>query len=302
MPSKPAQAFDGPRAYLPIGGWEVLEVAGRDAGGFLQRQTMNDVNALAAPTTCQWNGLLSAKGRVLALFVLVRTGAETFWMLAPDCRAGELEALLRPYVLRSKLSLQMREDLAADGTWIAQDSTGWLAMSCVHEPESGLQLSLPAVQGSRLLRVGIRDPGSPADDDATARWRLDDLRCGLPRLSAAQTDAWTPQMLALERLGAFSLKKGCYPGQEIVARTHYLGRSKRRLQRFDTEQPVAEGSVLRDGSGNEIGVSICNASWRNHHTVLVVGPMQRMMHGDLHADAPTLQAVEFAGEAPPPAQ
>ena len=66
----------------------------------------------------------------------------------------------------------------------------------------------------------------PATD---AAWLADDLAHGLPRLDESQREAWTPQMLSLERLHAFSLKKGCYPGQEIVARTHYLGQAKRAL-------------------------------------------------------------------------
>ena len=72
-----------------------------------------------------------------------------------------------------------------------------------------------------------RQPANPA-----SRWRGFDLSHGLPRLAADQSEAWTPQQLSLDRLRAFSVKKGCYPGQEIVARTHFLGKVKRELVRL----------------------------------------------------------------------
>ena len=67
-----------------------------------------------------------------------------------------------------------------------------------------------------------------------------------------RAEAWTPQMLSLERLAAFSLKKGCYPGQEIVARTHYLGKSKRSLVRIEGRD-LASGQSLLGGAGEELG-------------------------------------------------
>ena len=88
------------------------------------------------------------------------------------------------------------------------------------------------------------------------RWLDLDLAHGLPRLPAEGVEAWTPQMLSLERLRAFSLKKGCYPGQEIVARTHFLGKAKRGLLRLAGDA-LAVGQALRDAAGNELGVVAC---------------------------------------------
>lgn len=78
-------------------------------------------------------------------------------------------------------------------------------------------------------------------------WRLMNLRAGIPDIRRAQSEAFTPHMLNLDWLDAVSFDKGCYTGQEIVARTHYRGATKRRMFRFDSEKPVDEGAGVSDG-------------------------------------------------------
>ena len=82
---------------------------------------------------------------------------------------------------------------------------------------------------------------------------IDALRSGIAHIGAEQSEEFTPHMLNLDLLGAVSLDKGCYPGQEIVARTHYRGATKRRLARFESSGPVAPGDAVRDDSGNSVG-------------------------------------------------
>ena len=108
-----------------------------------------------------------------------------------------------------------------------------------------MELDFGGEGGARTLRIGT----APAIDaaDALARWKAFDLAHGLPRLTASQAEQWTPQMLSLERLGAFSVKKGCYPGQEIVARTHFLGQVKRGLSLFEADGEVMPGAEVRNG-------------------------------------------------------
>ena len=84
-------------------------------------------------------------------------------------------------------------------------------------------------------------PGSMDD------WLLENLRAGLPEIWQAQSEQFTPHMLNLDRVGAISFDKGCYPGQEIVARTHYRGSSKRRTHRFESAEPVSPGDKVSDG-------------------------------------------------------
>ena len=236
-----------------LAGFGVVEVEGRDAAAFLQSQSMNDVMALATGRW-HWNGLLTAKGRVLALFALARVDATRFLLVLPDMGADELVAHLRRFVFRSKLTLEAAPAwVAAAGPAAASGDPGAIA----GDPDLGFALDASGEGGSRWL--WLLAPSHPAlapPDAATdAAWRALDLAHGLPRLAAAQREAFTPQMLSLERLGAFSLKKGCYPGQEIVARTHYLGQAKRGLVRLSGAGLVPGQAV--EAGGQAAGTLAC---------------------------------------------
>ncbi len=271
MSSNPSIMFDDGAQRSQLAGWDVLEVAGFDAAGFLQRQTMNDVAQLSHAGSAQWNGLLNAKGRVQALFICLRLSDQRYWLISPDVPAQTVQSLLNKFVFRSKLTLIARDDVAAHGSWGATDSgMSWKSPAGELGDDGSVRIVLPGDGSTRELRLSTTKTEQQPDSDANARWRLNDLRCGLPRLSMAQMDAWTPHMLSLDRLAAFSLKKGCYPGQEIVARTHYLGRSKRGLQRLDAATAIETGIPVQNADGETVGNTICNASWHNDHTALAV--------------------------------
>ena len=221
---------------------EILAITGRDATAFAQSQFMNDVAALAAGEW-QWNGWLTAKGRVVALFALLRLDAETLWLLLPDAAAAELAEALRRYVFRSKVVLAVRDDLHASGGFALPEQARGPTWARI---DGAIELDMSGDGGPRRLRIDAM----PARDDATAlaRWDAADLAHGLPRLPASQASQWTPQQLSLERLRAFSVKKGCYPGQEIVARTHFLGQARRGLVLLEADAPLAAGAEISDGT------------------------------------------------------
>lgn len=270
MSSKPPSAPEASASMARLSGWQVLEVRGVDAAGFLQRQTMNDVALLAKAGDWQWNGLLSAKGRVQALFVLLRMDGEGFWLVAPDLPAAGLRELLGRFILRSKLALSERPDVAAFAAW--SDPAPASAM----DAREATLLASVHMGANRSLLLARADPELDADADADARWRYGDLLAGVPRLSPEQIDAWTPHMLALDGLAAFSLKKGCYPGQEIVARTHYLGRSKRQLRCLRSDREVTESEALLAPSGEELGRILCCAAWRGQWLAHAVLPLDKL--------------------------
>ncbi len=91
------------------------------------------------------------------------------------------------------------------------------------------------------------DAGLDGDYD---EWRLAQLRAGVPEIFGPQSEQFTPHMLNLDLLGAVSLDKGCYTGQEIIARTHYRGATKRRLHRFESDAPVSPGDKISEGDRN----------------------------------------------------
>ena len=242
----------------------VLAITGPDALKFAQAQFMNDVGALA-DGGWQWNGWLNAKGRLIALFALLRLDAETLWLALPDHPPEPLAEALKKYVFRSKLKLEVYRDLPvaglllADATEQTRDFDG--------DAEGGVVRGWP---GGRRLVIGARAATADADADAQTRWREADLRAGLPRLDAGQSAQWTPQQLSLDRLQAYSVKKGCYPGQEIVARTHFLGQAKRAAVLLETATPAASGDeVIADGRAIGQIVSVAGS------VALAVLPLER---------------------------
>lgn len=241
-----------------LSGLSVLGIRGRDGAAFLQAQLMNDVAALP-PGHWQWNGWLNPKGRVIALFALVRTGDDEFLAVLPDFPAGELRPRLQRYVFRSKLLLELREDLHGAGEFGESAAPANSPKDRVSgDADAGWQLDMSGEAGPRSLwLLPATSPRLAGPDEPTdLRWYQQDLAHGLPRLGPEQSEAWTPQMLSLDRLRAFSLKKGCYPGQEIVARTHYLGKAKRGLARL-RGPGLAAGASVRDGEGQERGTMVC---------------------------------------------
>jgi folate-binding protein YgfZ len=212
------QALPGRAFALPD--HRVIALSGRDASAFAQAQLMNDLKLLA-PGRWQWNGWLTPKGRVIALFALLKFDEETLWLLVPDADPVTLASALQRFVFRAKVAIAVRDDLHVEGAFaLSQQARG---NELAGDPASGVELDFSADAGPRTLRIV---PDSTASHDAVwmQRWAAFDLAHGLPRLPASQSDHWTPQQLSLDRLNAFSVKKGCYPGQEIVARTHFLGR------------------------------------------------------------------------------
>jgi folate-binding protein YgfZ len=117
------------------------------------------------------------------------------------------------------------------------------------------ELSKPVAQRLSMFRFRSRVQFTAATasaaelgvDSSLDEWRLQNLRDGIVEITASESEKFTPHMLNLDLLGAVSLDKGCYPGQEIVARTHYRGATKRRCKRFDSDGAVTAGDKVSDG-------------------------------------------------------
>jgi tRNA-modifying protein YgfZ len=196
------------------------------------------------------------------------------------CRASAYNERSMPTADYASLSVSgpdafdfLQAQLAADLRTLETDDGPLLSAWCnpkgrvicimrVARTEGGYTLALPAdlvdEVGRRLamfrFRARIRFEQGPATAEQLGiagppdEWRLDNLRAGIAEISGPQSEAFTPHMLNLDRLGAVSISKGCYPGQEIVSRTHYRGASKRRLRRFESRAPAAAGDKISDGT------------------------------------------------------
>ncbi len=277
-------------ALHTLSGLSVLAVQGRDAAAFLQAQLMNDVAALA-PGQWQWNGWLNPKGRVIALFALARAGDNDYFAVLPDFPAAELQQLLQRYVFRSKLELKAREDLACAAEFPALPAQSGPRDRIAEAPANAWALDLSGEGGARTLWLLPTDSErlAPADAATDLRWRAQDLAQGLPRLGRDQSEAWTPQMLSLDRLSAFSLKKGCYPGQEIVARTHFLGKAKRGLFRL-SGSGLRPGQAVQGADGRDLGDIVCTAA----DEALAVLPIEAASD-TLQSGGYTLQVLPLLG-------
>ncbi|MBB5877320.1 folate-binding protein [Xanthomonas sp. 3498] len=238
---------------LDFGGFSALPhlqyvaLRGPDAVAFAHAQFANDVQALAAGQW-QWNAWLTAKGRVIAVFALLRQADDALLMLLPDGGAEELATALGRFVFRRKLRLTVEDTLLAFGRPSLPDQAR--GATSAHDEAGVIELDMGGDDLPRTLRLvpaAVADAPA-ADPGLTQAWRAADLRLGLVRLAPSQREQWTPQQLGLDRLHAFSVKKGCYPGQEIVARTHFLGKAKRAAQLLELKDAVAiDAAVLRDG-------------------------------------------------------
>jgi hypothetical protein len=222
---------------------------------------------------------LTPKGRVIALFALLRLDTDTVWLVLPDADADAFVAQLRRFVFRSKVTVAIRDDLRVTGRLQASDlasgnhfvrdfSTGHAIETGPETIELDMSGELGADHPGRSLRIGpaVETPLDGIDMEQSdlkksgpEQWRRADLEHGWPRLDASQAEQWTPQQLSLERLRAYSVKKGCYPGQEIVARTHFLGQAKRGLALVRSVAPLAPGAELMSTVDTKIGTVVSTA-------------------------------------------
>ncbi len=205
-----------------------LDLTGPEAIGFAQRISANDVASLA-DGDWHWNCVLSPQGRVLSFFRLWRRSEEQLTLILPAASRSATGALLTRYLLRAKVRI------AEEGNAIVAGEANLLDTNPTRMTSSDgrwLGLSPP----------GEHESGEP--QELTHAWQIRDLAQGVPWLMPGAAESFTPQALSLERLKAFSVRKGCYPGQEIVARMHFLGQNKRSLRRFAAAGPITAGSPL----------------------------------------------------------
>jgi folate-binding protein YgfZ len=228
--------------YAPLPNLGLIQVSGLEAASFLQTQLTNEV--LKQPNgQAAWNGYCQPKGRLLASLLVWKNGDSVYLCLAREL-AGTIAKRLSLYVLRAKAKIS---DISAD--WNAfgylqplKNDTPYVEMSCeiraLSTSDYCFSLSLPVALHAqrRLLWVPAahittieRELSSRAEPCSTSLWALSQIHAGIAHIELATTEKFVPQMVNLELIGGVSFKKGCYPGQEVVARSQYLGKLKRRM-------------------------------------------------------------------------
>ncbi|WP_411850646.1 YgfZ/GcvT domain-containing protein [Stenotrophomonas sp. LGBM10] len=242
MPDNLPPAFVG---YPALSGHQLLSLEGPDAAAFAHAQFASDVTALPL-RHWQWSAWLSAKGRTIAVFQLIRVDDARVLLVLADGDADAIASQLQRFVFRRKVKVAVRTDLGVAGSFTAPEAAAGAAIAMLGET---LELDVGSDALPRTLRIAaLHDTVLPDDPAFALAWRQSDLRYGLPRLEAEQREQWTPQQLGLDRLNGYSVKKGCYPGQEIVARTHFLGKAKRALQLLRVGADIASGAQVQQNA------------------------------------------------------
>ncbi|WP_266171574.1 YgfZ/GcvT domain-containing protein [Dyella subtropica] len=243
---------------------ETLLLEGPDAISFAQSQFSSQVDTLA-DGQWQFSAWLDAQGRVRALFHLARLAPDRLLLLLRGGDAASIADALRRFVFRSKVTVQALPPRTL-GTSPARDA---YVVDETQTPTFGC--------GTHSLIVGAHE------DDA---WRVQQIRMGWPWLPDNALSALLPPALSLERLQGVAFDKGCYPGQEIVARLHYRGGHKRHMHCVVLSQPVSAGSVLREGD-QEIAIVLDAVTTDAHGEALAVindaieaQATQRLLHAN----------------------
>lgn len=247
----------------------MLSCTGDEARAFLHAQLTNDVLGLGTDAARR-AGWCSAKGRLLATFLVIPQADGFLLQLSQDL-AASVAKRLSMFILRARAKLadvsgawaqfgiwgpSAVERLAALGLRAPSAELGVTRATDTLVVQVGAQrylLALPVARRAQAL-AALGDAGS-------GTWALEEIRAGRPMVVQATQDLFVPQMVNLERLGALDFKKGCYPGQEVVARTQYRGVLKRRMIRARVSAPVTPAADVfaEDLTGQASGTVVNGA-------------------------------------------
>jgi folate-binding protein YgfZ len=251
----------------------LIRFSGSDARAFLQGQLTNDVEKLTRGSS-QYGAHCTPKGRVVATFLLWQWGDDYFSQL-PATLVEAVQNRMKKYVLRSKVELS-EPDYVCIGVAGAQASGRVRALfGAAPEPHRNIYTGDVILFGLPHSRFEIIAPVALAQELSRAQeiwqalaqdaqpagghcWDWIEIRAGIPWITAATQDQFVPQMLNLDLIGGVSFNKGCYPGQEIVARLHYLGSAKRRMYLANVASPMQAADPLF--SAHEPAGTIVNAA------------------------------------------
>ncbi|CAM3977603.1 YgfZ/GcvT domain-containing protein [Roseateles saccharophilus] len=288
---------------LHLSDWGVIRAQGADAASFLHGQLTQDF-ALLDREHARLAGFCTAKGRLLATLVGWRGGqdgndSEILLALPADTLAATLKRLSM-FVLRAKCKLSdASAEFAVYGLLGTPAAEAW---TLAREGDA-VQIALPGP--GRALRVQPAAAPAPAGDALPPDdWAWAEAAAGMAWVRAATVEAFVPQMINFEVLGGVSFKKGCYPGQEIVARSQYRGTLKRRLQVFETDAAATVGQEIFHSADPEqpAGVVAGCGSRAGRSVVAAEIKLAALEGGSLHlgrASGATLQPRALPYEIPP---
>lgn len=251
----------------------VIAFRGEETATFLQGQLTNDVRTLHA-AAAQWNAYCNPKGRLLGNFLMWRQGEDYCLQLSGDILAS-VQKRLSMFIMRAKVQARDASDETVRLVVAGKQAVAAVTAAMGGVPEAAMR-SIPAEAG-QVIRVGddkfvlsiaparaeavwqvLRESATPVGAPV---WDWLRLNAGIPMIVAATQELFVPQMVNLEVIGGVNFQKGCYPGQEIVARSQYLGKLKRRmfLAHVDVEAAPGDSLYSADFEGQVTG-TVVNAA------------------------------------------
>ncbi|MGD8978438.1 MAG: hypothetical protein PVG91_12600 [Gammaproteobacteria bacterium] len=280
-------------AHLPD--YVCLDVSGDDAPSFLQGQLSSDLNAREAAEG-QLSSFSTGKGRVLAMPRVLRTGT-SFRLVLPAEISDAFAADLSRFILRARVRISVLPTricgLMTAGSSPAAAPGGWV-------------LALPGPSPSLWIAIDpdldrSTPPGDEWQEVSRDEWERIEVEAGIPEIFEATRDRFVAQMINLDLLGGVSFTKGCYVGQEIIARAHHLGRIKRRMGLFRCAAAAAAPGQAVWAADRQVGTVVRSAADGHGERLLLASVPSGAGSCTLGEDGPALQPLALPYPVPEPA-
>lgn len=256
--------------FADLSHYGLISVHGNDAASFLQAQLSNDLNQVTEHTS-QLGGYCNPKGRLIATMRIFRRG-DSYYLCLPHPLVETVINRLRMFVLRAQVTLEDATEtfvhIGVSGSEIESELSTVIRdlpdrIDAVTQTDETVKICVPGIHPSfeiytttdnaKVLWDALNVRGAAIGADA---WRLLDIEAGIPIIRPETSEAFVPQMVNLQLVNGVSFKKGCYPGQEIVARMQYLGKLKRRMYKLYTDssqRPLPGDDILVTGEDQPAG-------------------------------------------------
>ena len=261
---------DEKQQLIPLPQLGIIQVTGDEAQSFLQNLLTNDVNALDVNQS-QLSGFCNAKGRLFSIFLLVRCD-DSYQIVLPIDMCSLLLQRLSMYILRSKVTITDISTTTACIGLVQDNSNNTLELPADDYQgmnyKSSLLIKIPSETTSRYLTISSLENIDELSQSLNKQWQLSseskwnllNIEAGLASIYPSSKEMFTPQQVNLDIVNGVSFNKGCYPGQEIVARLHYLGTPSRRLflAEVQTDSILETGSEVTTAEGSVAGHIVCS--------------------------------------------
>ncbi|MDH5231495.1 MAG: folate-binding protein [Gammaproteobacteria bacterium] len=265
-PKQELQGCDQQAIMTDLSFYGIIKISGDDAQTFLQGQFSNDVK-LVTPELAQISSYNSPKGRAFATFILFQTGEDYFVQLPREILEPTLKRLSM-FVMRSAVKLEDISDqlvclgLSGDSVEAIIDLPSKEAYTCKTDHGKTI-IRVPGQQSRFIVLTDVKsaitlwnDLNVSVKPVGSACWQRLNILAGIPEVLSNTRESFVPQMLNLQIVGGISFTKGCYPGQEVVARMHYLGKLKKRMYLASLQQdsaPQAGDKIILKDSEQSVG-------------------------------------------------